>query len=113
MGSLERLGQDLYFGLGVAESEINDDEVVRPVELRPEVEVAGGVLPVVDLDARVTRGEGVEEGREAVLLQIGDLPLDLLVPAAKVWLSHHCLMSCVSCTGRPDRMWMSQEMEGN
>ena len=83
VASLERLCQDLDFGLGVAEAEVGEDKVVWPVELRPQVEVPGGVLPVVDPDARVAGGEGVEEGRQAVLLQVGDLALDLLVPATE------------------------------
>ena len=83
VASLERLGEDLDFGLGVAEAEVCDDKVVGPVELGPQVEVSGGVLPVVDPDARVAGGEGVEEGRQAVLLQVGDLALDLLVPATR------------------------------
>ena len=83
VASLERFGKDFNFRLGVAESEISDDEVVGAVELRSEVEVASRLLPVVYFDARITRGKGVEEGREAVFLQIVDLPFDLLVPAVK------------------------------
>ena len=78
--SLEGFGQDLNFRLGIAESKVGDDKVVRPVQLGPEVEVSRGVLPVVDLDAGVAGGEGVEEGGQAVFLQVGDLALDLLVP---------------------------------
>ena len=78
--SLEGFGQDLNFRLGIAESKVGDDKVVWPLQLRPEVEVSRGVLPVVDLDAGVAGGEGVEEGGQAVFLQVGDLALDLLVP---------------------------------
>ena len=83
LGSLECHGKDLNFRLCVAEPEVCNDEVIGAVELRPEVEVAGRVLPVVDLDATIIGGEGVEEGREAVFLQVGNLSLDLLVPAVK------------------------------
>ena len=103
--SLERLGQDLDFGLGVAEPEVGDDKVVGPVELRPQVEVPGGVLPVVDPDARVAGGEGVEEGRQAVLLQVGDLALDLLVPATEegcmLYNRGSTDMYSVYCTSNP------------
>ena len=53
------------------------------MELRPEVEIAGRVLPIIDLDATIIGGEGVEEGQEAVFLEVGNLSLDLLVPAVK------------------------------